>query len=510
MTPPKPRGASSIRRGGLVTVCGQLAKTVIQFLSLITLSRILSPRDFGLVALLTVFVMLGELLRDFGLTQAAMQARSLTRAQASNLFWTNLGVGAVLAGILASAAPLLASTLDEQALAKIAPFIALSLLLNAAQSQFQVQLARSFRFMALTLTDVAAQTAGFASALTAALLGAGYWALVVQILVALSVLLALRAAASGWTPLLPTRGAGMRELYRYGIDVGFAQLVAYGAYNTDSYIIGFRYGATALGVYSRAFTLLMVPFNQLLGPLTNVVLPVLSRERHGSGEFTPTLLRIQYVLGGALIGLFSIVVGLAQPIVELALGSEWAQSAIFLRILSVGGAFQVLSYVAYWAFLVAGQTRHLFWQNVLTKAVLAACVITGASMGHGIVGVASGYAIGLAVSWPISLIWLTRTNSLSGYEFGSSGVYLLGCGALIALACAGTFDILRHHWSLPLLGSTLGASTCGVSTYVLLALASPVTREPIQDIWKSLGVVLGRNGRRITSDTSRRGDRATR
>lgn len=476
---PSPRIDGSIRRGGTVTVVGQLAKTLVQLASLVTLSRLLSPHDFGLIALMTVFVMLGELLRDFGLTQAAMQAKDLSPAQASNLFWTNMAVGVVLALALTSAAPILSSAFNESALRDIAPFIALSLVLNAAQAQYQVQLARSFRFVALTTTDLAAQVLAFGFALTAALLGAGHWALVIQILVALGSLLTLRALASGWVPSRPTKGAGMRELYRYGLDVGLAQLVAYGAYNTDSYIIGFRYGATPLGVYSRAFQLLMVPFNQLLGPLTNVVLPVLSRERHATGQFSAALLRIQASLGGYLIALFAVIAGLSAPIVEVALGSEWTRSGDVLRILSLGGAVQVLSYIAYWAFLVTGRTRQLFWQNVVTKVLLGGCVAVGASSGFGIEGVAAGYSVGLAISWPISLVWLARSKSLPGMKFGLSGVRLLAAGGATGMVSNVSFEIIRTQLGGPTLASTAAAAGCGVLTFVLLATAARDTREPL-------------------------------
>lgn len=236
--------------------------------------------------MLAVLLYLGELLRDFGLSQAAIQTEKLTHDQASNLFWTNALVGLCLTATLLFAAPLVAHIYGEPVLRGVAPWIAISFTINALQAQFQVQLARDLRFVALTVTDVLSQILGLVAGLSAALAGASYWSLVIQMLVAYGSLFVLRAGVANWLPGRPRLVPGMRALYMFGLHSGLAQLVQYAASNLDSFTIGIRWGASALGIYNRAFQMYSVPGNQLLTPLTNVALPLLSRKRH-EGQLLP-------------------------------------------------------------------------------------------------------------------------------------------------------------------------------------------------------------------------------
>jgi PST family polysaccharide transporter len=165
----EPRSTSA-KRAGAITIFGQLVKGVVQFVGLIAFSHLLTPRDIGLIAMLAVFLMLGETIRDFGLLQAAIQTPKLTRGQASNLFWSNALVGAVMSFSLVIAAPAVAIMYSEPALRGLAPWIALSFTINALQAQFQVHLARELRFVALTVTDAASQLIGLTAGLISAVL----------------------------------------------------------------------------------------------------------------------------------------------------------------------------------------------------------------------------------------------------------------------------------------------------------------------------------------------------
>src|SRR4051794_11062607 len=98
---------------------GQLAKGLLQLIGLVTLSRLLSPRDFGLVAMALVLVSLCEIFRDFGLFNAALQARTLDDRQRDKLLWINLGLGGLLAAVSAALAPLVASIYKEPSLSPL-------------------------------------------------------------------------------------------------------------------------------------------------------------------------------------------------------------------------------------------------------------------------------------------------------------------------------------------------------------------------------------------------------
>jgi PST family polysaccharide transporter len=116
--------------GALVTMGGQLAKIAVQFGGVILLARLLTPRDYGLVTMVLAIVGVGEVLRDFGLSSAAIQARHLSRGQRDNLFWINTAIGLVLALVVFLMAGRIAAFYGEPLLRGLAQAIALTFLLN--------------------------------------------------------------------------------------------------------------------------------------------------------------------------------------------------------------------------------------------------------------------------------------------------------------------------------------------------------------------------------------------
>jgi PST family polysaccharide transporter len=462
---------------------------VVQFVGLIAFSHLLSPRDIGLIAMLAVFLMLGETIRDFGLLQAAIQTPTLTHRQASNLFWSNAFVGVVLSSSLIIAAPAVAVMYSEPILRGLAPWIALSFTVNALQTQFQVRLARDLRFVALTVTDATSQLIGLTAGLIAAVVGAGYWSLVIQMLGIYVSMLLMRAVVAGWWPGLPRREAGMKALYVFGLHSGLSQLVNFVAYNTDSYLIGTRWGATSLGIYNRAFQMFTVPSNQLLAPLTNVALPLLSRQRHAGGDFYPLLLKAQIAISVALTAMFSLAAALARPIVSIALGPVWSESATLLSILSVGGAVQVMSYMTFWAFLASGNARQLFLAGLVTRSLLVLCIVIG-SLG-GLEGVAWGFTTGLTMAWFINLAWLKRCDSMPVLAFLGSGIYVLLAGLVAGVA--GWVFVLSFDSSASAVFLLFAGSVLVTAIYAALIIVNRTARSVLRE---AIGPAIARLRRR--------------
>jgi PST family polysaccharide transporter len=415
MTSEKPVAASadtspSLARlaasGALVTMGGQLLKIAVQFGGIVLLARLLTPRDYGLVAMVVAIVGVGEVLRDFGLSSAAIQAKSLSKAQRDNLFWINSGIGLALAAIVFLCADAIADFYREPLLRQVAQAIAATLLLNGLTTQFRAHLSRHLRFGPLALADVGGQLLGLAAAVAAALSGWGYWALVVQALVQTSSVLLLMVLAARWLPGLPHRDAEMRGLLRFGGNLMASQLLAYLSTNIGQILIGSRLGPTPLGHYNRAFALLTMPLNQLNAPATTVALPVLSRLQGDPVRYAAFLLRGQSMLMHFIIAIFAIACAQAEPLILLVLGERWALTVPIFRILVIGGVFQAAGYAAYWVFLSKGMTGAQLRYSIISRTLIIACIVAGAQWG--VLGVAGGYALGLAMSWPLVLWWLGR------------------------------------------------------------------------------------------------------
>jgi PST family polysaccharide transporter len=259
----------------------------------------------------------------------------------------------------------------------------------------------------------------------------------------------------------------MTALYSFGFHSLLAQLLYYVAYNIDSYIIGIRWGASALGIYNRAFQMFTVPASQLLAPLTNVALPLMSQRRHNGDDFYPLLWKAQIAISAMLTLVFALAAALARPIVEIALGSAWIQSASVLSILSVGGAVQVLGNMAFWAFLASGNARQLFFSGLVTKPLQALCVGVGSFAG--LEGVACGFSVGLTIAWFVSLAWLKRCDSMPVAMFLRSGIYVMFCGVIAGGVGWVLVTLLQAR--LPMIVLLVGGSVVVLALYIpLLAL----------------------------------------
>ncbi len=464
----------------------------LQFAGTIVLARLLSPDAFGLLAMVTIFMGLGALIRDFGMGTASLQERTLTQAQSSNLFWVNTALATATAVLLAAAAPLIALMYDDPRLTGLVPVMAIVLLLSGLQTQYQARLARDMKFTALALATITSVGAGIAAGIAAALLGWGYWALAVQQGAAALWLLCFYLTTSRWIPSLPTRAAGSRAHLRAGSDYGLANVLGYAADNVDRLAIGLRGGTVDLGYYDRAFQLFMQPITAIFGRLTWVVIPTINRsteEGHGSSSM---LLRVQSVLVGAAVWVLLVTAVTADWLIPLLLGDQWAPLVPLLQILAIGGVFKALSQINYWAYVVARQPRQLLLSNLVTKPIQI-LLIVGAAM-LGVEWVALAYAVGRALSWPINLVWLARTAGQRSWLMLGNGMRIIlaaGIGFLGTRFMLGTVPDLADAWMV-VLGTLISSIT-----YIFVFLIYPGGFREVRGI-----IGIARQLRRRTGQAS--------
>ena len=473
-----------------MTVAAQAAKIVIQLVSVVTLARLLAPGDFGLIAMLAVFFAIADLLRDFGISTAALQARSLSEQQASNLFWINTALGTVLGGVLLAGAPLIAGFYGEPRLTGIAPAMSAVLVLNGLQTQIQIRLARAMRFFTLAVTDVGAQILALAVAVIAALNGLGYWALVMQTATGATSLLIMRALAARWGPGRFRDFAGTRELAVSGGHLGTAQLLSYAASNVDTVAIGAGLGAAELGLYNRAFQLVMAPVTQMLGPLTHVIIPVGTRATSRGVRLDTVLLRAQVVLALPAIGALAMAATVGPRAIPWLLGAQWSATAGIFAVLSIAAAFTVLSTVSYWAFLLELKSKELLRYNLVTKSMTVALVVAAAQFST--LAVAWAYTVALALSWPINLIWLWRTTPLQPRRYLQNGALLLTAGALAWAAGHTVSGLMAGAGPL---GAAAVAGLTTLAAYLLLIAATRPGRRALAEVWQVSRQGLRRNTR---------------
>jgi PST family polysaccharide transporter len=453
----------------------------VQILSVSILARLLDPADYGLLAMAVVIVGVGEIFRDFGLSSAAIQAPTLSRHQRDNLFWINTGIGLVLASVVIAGAQLIAAFYRRPELVGVARALSGTFVLNGLATQYRADLVRRLAFARLAVADVSAPIVALSVAVVTALSGWGYWALVAQNLTQAATLLIILAVGARWLPSRPRRGVPMRELLTFGWRLVGTQLIGYASNNIDTLTVALRFGPGPLGYYNRAFRLLMAPLSQLRAPTTTIALPVLARLSDDEDRYSAFVLRGQLAFGYTIVAGLAVVAAAAEPVTDVFLGASWTAVAPILRLLALAGIFQTLAYVGYWVYLSRNLTRDLLRFTLVEAVVRLACILTGSHWG--VVGVAAGYATAPALTWSLSIWWLSRRTVFPARALIVGALRILATAAAAAAMAALVSATLSTAPALVRLAAAAGAAA---AMYGLAALAIRRIRQDLRTVLEIL------------------------
>ena len=475
--------------GAAVNMASQLLRVVLMFGNQIAMARLLAPGDFGLVAMAAPVIAFVQLFSDLGLSAATVQQKTITQSQLSFLFWINVGMGALLAAITAVLAPLVAWFYGDPRVADITIIAGSLLFLGGLYSQHMALMNRNLRFTSIAAVELGSFALGAAAGITAAVLGLSYWSLVVNQAVNSVSAMLLAWIVSGWRPGRPERTTGMRALLRFGANLTGAGVVNFFARNMDNVLIGRVWGEGSLGLYDRAYKLVLLPFNQVAYPFTRVALPLLSKSQDAPDFYRNAYRRLlESVLLLTYPGLVW-VLAVHQSLIVHVLGARWAGVGPIFGVLVLDAFVAPIGQSMGWLFISQGRTREMRNWGIVASVLFVSCFVAGLHWGP--VGVASGYVVAgfieLAALWHIA----TRTGPLRGESFfGLLHPFLAGAlaayGALYGLAA-----VISPGWIM------LGVS--GVISYAVFALvmlALPAGRRTL------LGVLAQARGflpRRLTA-----------
>ncbi|WP_157975540.1 lipopolysaccharide biosynthesis protein [Brachybacterium sp. YJGR34] len=472
-------------RGALLGVAGKLAKLAVNLLSLIVFARLLTPADFGLVAMITAVVGAAELVRDLGLSTAAVRAPSLSRAQRDNLWWVNTALGAGAAAVVCALAPLLAWFYGDPRLVALTLVYSTVFLLSGMATQYSADLMRSMRFGRLALAQIVAALAAFGVALLAALGGWGYWALALQQVLGGALTLILLAAVAGWLPRRFRRGVPLREFFRFGLPLFGSQLLTYASGNLDQVLVGRFFGAADLGHYSRGIQLVRMPMNQVRGPLSNAALSTLAKVREDRESYARLLAKAQLGMLYPLAILSTAVAVVAPDLVPFLLGPEWTAVAAFVTIFALGDMISSLAAAGGWLYLSEGKSAALLRYTALSAAVRIVMFLVAVPLG--IHAVAAVYVLAPLLLWPFSLWYCQRATGRPTLPLlrGSLRVFVVtmlsfvaGYGVQLAMDAPGP-------------GRLFASAGAYLVVLGLLALI-PAIRRDLREVLGMVRTVLGR------------------
>jgi O-antigen/teichoic acid export membrane protein len=382
-------------RGGFAKMCAQVANYALRIGSLMVMARLLSPRDFGLVGMVTAFTGVLSLFRDFGLSAATVQRVNITEHQMSTLFWINLLVGAALSLLTAAVAPLAVAFYHEPHLFWVTIAVGSSFLFNSAGVQHSALLQRQMRFTALAKIDVISWAGSTLIGISLALAGFGYWALVGAAVSLPVVGTICMWFATRWFPGRPRRGVELRSMMRFGGGLTLTGLIVYVAYNFEKVLLGRFWGAGAVGLYGRAYQLSTIPTDNLNSAVGEVAFSALSRVRDDPPRFRSYFLKAYSLVLALTLPITMAVALFAPELIAVLLGPKWKESAPIFRLLSPTILIFALINPIGWLIFSLGMVG----RSLRVASVLAPLVICGYIIGlpYGPKGVALAYSTAMAL-----------------------------------------------------------------------------------------------------------------
>jgi PST family polysaccharide transporter len=460
-------------RGGALTIAAQGFQFFLQMLSTVVLARLLTPGDFGLVAMVTAFTGLAQLLNNVGLSQATIQSQEISHDQVSTLFWINVSVSAAVTLLIAALAPVLAWFYSEPRLTGITLAVAGTFVLSGLMIQHDAILKRQMRYLSLAVRDVASSAAGVVAALVLARSGGGYWALVALPGVAVLARVIFSWFMIDWRPGPPRRTCGVRPLVVFGGNLTAANLLAYFSRNTDNVLIGWFWGAGPLGLYSKAYGLLLLPLRQINWPLASVAIPTFSRLQDDPERYARYYLRTVNMIMWVSALLMGFLFVSAEPVILVALGEQWRQAAKVFQILVVSALVQPLYNTVNWLFVSQGRTNRLLIFTLIVSPAIVASFFAG--LPSGITGVAFAYSLVTLAMLPWTLTFAFRGTHLTLKRLGHALLY-----PLVLCIAAVLFSMLALRLVAPQGDvSKLLVSAAGFATVYALSAVIPSVRDEL-------------------------------
>jgi PST family polysaccharide transporter len=469
-------------RGSLVRLCAQGATFLLRVGSLMLLSRLLDPKDFGLVGMVTAFTGALTWFRDFGLSSATVQHATVTDEQLSTLFWINLILGALLALVVLAMAPAVAAFYHEPQLFGVTAVLGTAFLFNSAGVQHSAILQRQMRFTALATISIVSLLVSTAIAIAGATAGYGFWALV-----AMTVTFPLIATigfwlATRWVPGMPHRCAEIRGMVQFGGILTLNGLVAYLAYNIEKVMIGRFWGADVLGLYGRAYTLVSIPTDNLNSTVGEVAFSALSRLQDQPIRFK------SYFLKG-----FSLVLGLTLPItiacavfaddvVFVLLGPKWKDTITIVRLLAPTIAiFAIINPLGWLLYSLGLVARSLKIALVFAPLMIGGCVV---GLSYGPKGVAFAYSAVMSL-WVIPHIcWCVYGTAILVQDVLLAVSRPLSAG-ILAGGLAFGLRLIFGDWISPLPRLVIESSILFLTFFGVLVFAAG-QRSMYLDIFREL------------------------
>lgn len=438
----------NLRKGVFYNGLARYSNVVVSIIIGATLARLLTPEEFGVVAILTVFIAFFNLLSSFGISAAIVQNKTLSDSDNSSIFSLTFILGLFFSLLFYFSAPLIASFYNNPVLIDLTRLMSLAIFFNTIKIVPHALAMKDLRFKEIGIITVIVHIITGVAAIILAYNGFSYYALVINAIMNGVLLFGFYFYLAPVKPIFGIKKNAIRKIAKFSTYQFLFQFINYFAGNADNLLIGKFFSTSALGFYEKAYKLMMLPVQNLTFVITPVLHPILSEYQNNKKVIYETYYKIVKIL--AIIG-FPLSIFLffsSTEIVNIMYGSQWVESIPVFRYLALAVGIQVVLSSTGSIFQATDRTDLLFLSGLLSTILVLLGIFYGLFIGESLVAIGQGILLAFSINM-FQAFYLLVAKSLENSFLKFLRVFIfpaiLSLGIAISLYLSNYFLTFENH-----------------------------------------------------------------
>ena len=415
---------------------------LVGFVSSIVLARLLTPNDYGLIGMLSIFIAVSMVFVNGGFGSALIQKKNPTKEDYSTFFIWNLTISVFLYWVLFLCAPYIAKFYNQEILCSILRINGLILIINAISLVQTYQLNKQLNFKKIGTIEVSVSALSLIVCIFFAWNGFGVWALVIQTLFGGTLITLLFWLTSKWRPMLRFSVQSFKELFSFGGFILLSNLINTFCNNIQGVLIGKFYNPATMGYYSKAKSTEELSSTFIAQVIDQVAYPVLAEAQNDNAYMISMLKKFIGVLAYLTFPIMLLLILLAKPVFVILYSEKWLQSVPYFQILCLAGIAICLQGINYYAVAAIGKGKDLFKWTVIKRLVGLGFVFGGLIIA-GLNGILVGTVLGTFFVYLVNAGLVSKHIGYTGRQQFMDLLPILLI-SMLSFGCACLLGLLLH------------------------------------------------------------------
>ena len=388
----------SLKKATAINAGSKYTVVILGLLFSAVLARLLTPKDYGIVAVVTVFTNFFSLFSDMGIGTAVIQNKKLTDEDENKIFTFTIFLGMILCVVFSAFSFVLVYLYKKKIYYIIAPLLGISLALTTFNMVPNAKLMKSKRFILVAFRTIISCIIGYLFAILVAFLGGKYYAIILQSIITATFCLLWNLKSSKLKFCKGNVFISVKKIWSFSsYQFGF-NIINYFSRNLDNLLTGYYFGDVMLGFYDKAYRLMRYPVDNLTNVITPSIQPILSDHQDDVKYVLCQYNKIAKFLSVIAIYISAVCFFASKEVILLYFGQQWEGAIVCFHYLSAGLFFQIVGGVSGSIYQCVNKTKAMFWSGIIGSIITVVAIIIGISFGS-IELLALCYSIGFVLNF---------------------------------------------------------------------------------------------------------------